>query len=105
GELPGFDADAFQHVVDELREAHRAALQRQHELADLPGLELVEAIPQQLDRGELCGEGGAELVRDVGEDGIARAPDGLELRLVANDLYLQAFVHPGARDDRSSRAL
>ena len=45
-----------------------------------PSRILEQAVAQQLDRGELGGERGAELVRDVGQHGVAQAAGGLDAR-------------------------
>ena len=95
-ELARLDAHALEQVVDQPRQPQRAALQR---ASPVPascsrGISL-QVVLQQLDRRELRGERRAELVRDIGEDGVARAPGGLEIGLVAHDLHLQAVDHAG----------
>ena len=101
-QLPGLDAHALEQVVDQARQPQRAALQRGHERLQLVLGHLPEAVVQQLDRGELRGERRAELVRDVREHEVARAPHGLDLGLVAHHLHLhpvdglRAGDHDGA---------
>src|SRR6185437_15373934 len=98
-ELAGLDTHAFEQIIDQLGESQRPALQRLGELPALSGRHALEVVEQQLDRGELRGERRAELVRDVGEYGIAGAAHGLELRLVTDHLDLESFHEPGAGHD------
>ena len=96
-ELASLDAHALEQVVDEPHQTERAALEILEQLPLLRAGHFVDAVVQQLDRGELRRERRAELVRDVGEHGIARAPHRLELGLVADHLHLLAFDGRGAR--------
>ncbi len=104
--LAGLDAHALEQIVDEPRQALRAAVQRRNELALPVDVHRADAVAQQLDRGELRRERRAELVRDVGEHRVARAARGLELGLVAQYLHLQAVGRRRrARDDDAARAV
>ena len=105
-ELAGLDAHALEQIVDEPRQALRAAVQRRNELALAVDAHRADAVAQQLDRRELRRERRAELVRDIGEHRVARAARGLELRLVAQHLHLQAVGgRRRARDDDAARAV
>ena len=52
-ELPGFDADALEQVVDQPRESMRAALQRPDQLVELLARHVLQVILQQLERRQL----------------------------------------------------
>ena len=105
-ELSRFDAHALEQVIDEPREPLRAAVQRRHELALAVDAHRADAVAQQLDRRELRRKRRAELVRDVREHGVARAPRRLELRLVAQHLHLHTVGgRRRARDDDAPRAI
>ena len=98
-DLPRLDAHALQQVVDELRQAQAAALEREHQLLRLGGIAAVaaaleQALAQQLDRGELGGQRRLELVRDVGEHRVALAARGLDVGLVAQHLELPLLHRP-----------
>ena len=56
-----------------------------------------EAFAQQLDRGQLRREGGAELVRDIAEHAVACAARRFQIGLVAQDLHLDT-LHRGRRE-------
>src|SRR5690606_372507 len=99
------DAHALEQVVDQPAEPQRAALERRDELKRILGRVVAERLLQELDRRGLRGERGLELVRDVGEHRVARAPRGLELGLVAQQLDLAAAAGGRARDhDRAAAA-
>ena len=108
--LAGLQAGGEQQVVDQRHQAQRAALERGDELRGLArrhafagGRSLQKAVAQQLDRGELRRQRRLELVREVGEDRLARPPPGLLLGLVAQHQHLRAADRRRAGDDDVAR--